>query len=43
MKPTRRACRLAPADPPARIVALRVHDDDSTAENGPLRVLPDTD
>jgi ectoine hydroxylase-related dioxygenase (phytanoyl-CoA dioxygenase family) len=33
---------LAPADVLARIVALRMHLDDSTSENGPLRVLPDT-
>jgi ectoine hydroxylase-related dioxygenase (phytanoyl-CoA dioxygenase family) len=26
----------------AGVVALRVHLDDSTAENGPMRVLPDT-
>jgi hypothetical protein len=32
----------APADALARIVALRVHLDDSTAANGPLRVLPGT-
>ncbi len=25
-----------------RVVALRVHVDDSTSDNGPLRVLPDT-
>ena len=30
----------APAWALAKIVALRVHLDDSTAENGPLRVLP---
>ena len=33
---------LAPAEVLARVVALRVHLDDSTALNGPLRVLPDT-
>ena len=33
---------LAPAEVLAGVVALRVHLDDSTAENGPLRVLPDT-
>ncbi len=33
---------LAPADALARIVALRVHLDDSTTDNGPLRGLPDT-
>ena len=33
---------LAPAAVLAGVVALRVHLDDSTAENGPLRVLPDT-
>jgi hypothetical protein len=32
----------APAEPLSRIVALRVHLDDSTAENGPLKVLPGT-
>jgi hypothetical protein len=32
----------APAPALARIVALRVHFDDSTSANGPLRVLPDT-
>ncbi len=26
-----------------RVIALRVHLDDSTAENGPLRVLPGSD
>jgi ectoine hydroxylase-related dioxygenase (phytanoyl-CoA dioxygenase family) len=30
----------APADALARVIALRVHLDDSDAENGPLRVLP---
>jgi len=30
----------APAEPLSRVVALRVHLDDSTADNGPLRVLP---
>lgn len=33
---------LAPAEVLSGVVALRVHLDDSTAENGPLRVLPDT-
>jgi ectoine hydroxylase-related dioxygenase (phytanoyl-CoA dioxygenase family) len=33
---------VAPAEALMRIVALRVHVDDSTAENGPLRVLPGT-
>lgn len=32
----------APADALAQILALRIHLDDSTAENGPLRVLPGT-
>lgn len=32
----------APADVLARIVALRIHLDDSTTDNGPLRVLPRT-
>lgn len=32
----------APASALSRILALRVHLDDSTAENGPLRVLPGT-
>jgi len=32
----------APAWALERVVALRVHLDDSTASNGPLRVLPDT-
>jgi hypothetical protein len=32
----------APADALARVVALRVHLDDSTPENGPLRALPRT-
>jgi hypothetical protein len=32
----------APAAALSRIVALRVHLDDSTADNGPLRVLPAT-
>jgi ectoine hydroxylase-related dioxygenase (phytanoyl-CoA dioxygenase family) len=32
----------APAMALAHVVALRVHLDDSTAENGPLRVLPGT-
>jgi len=32
----------APALALSRVVALRVHLDDSTADNGPLRVLPET-
>ena len=32
----------APADALERVIALRVHLDDSTALNGPLRVLPDS-
>jgi ectoine hydroxylase-related dioxygenase (phytanoyl-CoA dioxygenase family) len=32
----------APATALSRIIALRVHLDDSTEENGPLRVLPGT-
>jgi ectoine hydroxylase-related dioxygenase (phytanoyl-CoA dioxygenase family) len=32
----------APASALARVVALRLHLDDSTSENGPLRVLPGT-
>ena len=32
----------APATALSRVLALRVHLDDSTAENGPLRVLPGT-
>jgi ectoine hydroxylase-related dioxygenase (phytanoyl-CoA dioxygenase family) len=32
----------APADALANVVALRLHLDDSTSENGPLRVLPGT-
>jgi ectoine hydroxylase-related dioxygenase (phytanoyl-CoA dioxygenase family) len=32
----------APAKALERVVALRIHIDDSTADNGPLRVLPDT-
>jgi len=32
----------APANALARVVALRVHLDDSGAANGPLRVLPGT-
>jgi ectoine hydroxylase-related dioxygenase (phytanoyl-CoA dioxygenase family) len=32
----------APAAALAKIVALRLHLDDSTEHNGPLRVLPDT-
>ena len=33
---------IAPAEALSRIVALRVHLDDSSAANGPLRVLPGT-
>lgn len=33
---------IAPAEVLVGVVALRVHLDDSTAENGPLRVLPGT-
>ena len=33
---------IAPPTALARVVALRVHLDDSTAANGPLRVLPGT-
>jgi ectoine hydroxylase-related dioxygenase (phytanoyl-CoA dioxygenase family) len=33
---------IAPAAALAMMVALRVHVDDSTLTNGPLRVLPDT-
>jgi ectoine hydroxylase-related dioxygenase (phytanoyl-CoA dioxygenase family) len=32
----------APADALSRVLALRLHLDDSTRENGPLRVLPGT-
>jgi len=32
----------APAEALARVVALRIHLDDSRIDNGPLRVLPDT-
>jgi ectoine hydroxylase-related dioxygenase (phytanoyl-CoA dioxygenase family) len=32
----------APANALSRVVALRLHLDDSTSENGPLRVLPRT-
>jgi len=32
----------APAAALAQVIALRVHLDDSTAENGPLRVVPHT-
>lgn len=32
----------APASPLEQVVALRLHLDDSTSENGPLRVLPGT-
>ena len=32
----------APASALARVVALRLHIDDSDADNGPLRVLPGT-
>jgi hypothetical protein len=31
---------IAPADALGRVVALRIHLDDSTADNGPLRVVP---
>ena len=34
---------IAPAAALRKVVALRVHLDDSTRENGPLRVLPGTD
>jgi hypothetical protein len=33
---------IAPASALGQVIALRVHLDDSTAENGPLRVLPGT-
>ena len=33
---------IAPAPALQQVIALRVHLDDSTAENGPLRVLPGT-
>lgn len=33
-------CARAPADALERVVALRVHLDDSTTGNGPLRVIP---
>jgi ectoine hydroxylase-related dioxygenase (phytanoyl-CoA dioxygenase family) len=32
----------APREALEQVVALRVHLDDSTAENGPLRVIPDS-
>jgi len=32
----------APAEVLSRVLALRIHLDDSTADNGPLRVLPGT-
>jgi hypothetical protein len=32
----------APAEALARVIALRFHFDDSTADNGPLRILSDT-
>lgn len=32
----------APAEALEQVLALRVHLDDSTTENGPLRVIPDT-
>lgn len=38
----RRAACDRSADALSQIVALRVHLDDSTVENGPLRVLPGT-
>ena len=31
---------IAPAEALERVLALRIHLDDSTADNGPLRVLP---
>jgi ectoine hydroxylase-related dioxygenase (phytanoyl-CoA dioxygenase family) len=31
---------IAPADALERVLALRIHLDDSTADNGPLRVVP---
>jgi ectoine hydroxylase-related dioxygenase (phytanoyl-CoA dioxygenase family) len=31
---------IAPADALERVVALRIHLDDSTVDNGPLRVIP---
>jgi ectoine hydroxylase-related dioxygenase (phytanoyl-CoA dioxygenase family) len=31
---------MAPADALERVLALRIHLDDSTADNGPLRVVP---
>lgn len=34
---------IAPSTALRRVIALRVHLDDSTAENGPLRVLPGRD
>lgn len=33
---------LAPADVLSRVIALRVHIDDSSEDNGPLRVLPNS-
>jgi ectoine hydroxylase-related dioxygenase (phytanoyl-CoA dioxygenase family) len=33
---------IAPAAALGRVVALRVHLDDSTSDNGPLRILPGT-
>ena len=33
---------IAPASALSRVIALRLHLDDSTADNGPLRVLPGT-
>jgi ectoine hydroxylase-related dioxygenase (phytanoyl-CoA dioxygenase family) len=35
-------CAHAPASALERVLAIRVHLDDSTAENGPLKVLPAT-
>src|SRR5947209_6901877 len=35
-------CAHAPAFALEQILAIRVHLDDSTAENGPLRILPET-
>ena len=31
---------IAPAEALGRVIALRIHLDDSTADNGPLRVIP---
>jgi len=35
-------CAHAPADALEQVLAIRIHLDDSTTENGPLRVLPGT-